>query len=54
MPPRWMWPFDRLVSAWFEEVREARKAGVFGGRERDDEVVNAPLTQNEFTAGLRR
>lgn len=48
MPPRWMWPFDKEIAAWFEEVKLARK-----NPSSDGDADNEDMVVNEYAKDLR-
>lgn len=51
MPPRWMWPFDQELEAWFERVDEERKAKFNKGASAGSSESEGSMIQNEYAKG---
>ena len=47
VPPEWMWPYDRQLKKWFDEVDEERRNRYGTGSSQDD-LVEVPMVQNEL------
>lgn len=48
IPPEWMWPFDKAISEWFDDVKQAREHP-----EEVDTREIVPLTRNELSRDRR-
>lgn len=56
-PPRHIWWSEELLDEWFENVREERLSKYGGGKKKKrslyEEADDAPMSENEYAAGLR-
>lgn len=57
MPPPWMWPHDKELESWFDEVERAReeKYGLSSGdkNDDDDDGGGSSMMSNELARGRR-
>jgi hypothetical protein len=51
IPPRWMWPLDEELDAWFKEV-ERKREEKFGSKDKDD--PGGDMMVNELAEEFRR
>lgn len=47
IPPEWMWPFDKALDEWFDDIKAAHAQG---GSQRDDREV-VPMMSNDLAEG---
>ena len=53
-PPHSIWWSDELLDQWFTDVEEKRNSRHGGGKGSSyDRADDAPMSENEFAAGLR-
>ncbi len=52
MPPEWMWPFDKEIEAWFQEVKRARDEKYGGGS--DSREDPGDMMENDLVSEFKK